>query len=67
MAKDFCSVADYDCLNPAGFGNMGGYANNIDGPRTSVVCYLCGGACCAKCRTKIKGQWYCNYCAEKVE
>lgn len=61
--REFCSVSDDGCANPAGYGNSSGYAHNPDGPRTSARCGSCGEAVCANCRTGKRGRWRCANCA----
>ena len=56
--REHCSVANDNCVNPAGYGTYGGYSE--EPRRTRVRCAYCGEAVCRNCHTKVDGAWYCT-------
>lgn len=58
--REFCVVADDDCVNPPGYGNSVGYYE-CDDPRTRHKCPRCGEPACRKCRNRAG---VCNTCQE---
>lgn len=51
--RDFCSVSDQGCKNPAGYqvGGLGGAVVASEHPRTRFECAECGYVVCRACRT----------------
>ncbi len=62
--REFCSVAEGSCSNPAGFRCASGSFGNSEGPRTTWACPACGNPACKNCRKKKGKRMVCNNCAE---
>jgi hypothetical protein len=60
--KDFCTVAERDCDQPADRGGYFGPVVNVIPLADIPACYRCGGPVCTSCGEPWLVYWFCPDC-----